>query len=211
MNYKIYYKERITMKKLFSLILSLSFIATGFGFNQALAADTNSDTVAKTKVEKCAKCEEFNSQKQLKQNFEKRLNLSKKQKEKAKKIHQKGFEQMKPVMEKIKTKHQEIETIKANKELSEQQKQEQIKTKVEELKALNKQAHEIRKANSQEFEKILNKNQKKELEKMKAEGRAKFEKKHPPRKPFDMFGAPNFWGQRPLFPPVQPPTPKEEK
>ena len=198
------------MKKLFSLILSLSVVLGGIAFNQATAAETN-ETAVKTKTEKCVNCKPQHHQKQLKQNFEKRLNLSDKQKEKAKKIHQKGFEQMKPIMEQTATKRKEIETIKANKDLTEQQKQEQIKTKVDELKTLNKQAQEIRKSNSQEFEKILNKKQKKELEKMKAEGRAKFEKHHPPRKPFDMFGAPNFWGQKPLFPPVQPPTPKEDK
>lgn len=198
------------MKKLFSLILSLTIVFGGIALNQASATEAN-DTAVKAKTEKCQNCKFQHHQKQMRQNFEKRLNLTDKQKEKAKKIHQKGFEQMKPIMEKIKAKHQEIEAIKTNKELTEQQKQEQIKTKIEDLKALNKQAHEIRKANSKDFEKILNKKQKKELEKMKAEGRAKFEKKHPPKKPFDMFGAPNFWGQRPLLPPVQPPAPKEDK
>ena len=196
------------MKKLFSLILSLSIVMGGMVFNQAAAAETN-DT-AKARPENNFKMPPKHPR-NMKENFEKRLNLSDKQKEKAKKIHQKGFEKMKPIMEKTAAKHKEIEAIKGNKDLTEQEKQEQIKTKVDELKILNKKAQEIRKSNSQEFEKILNKKQKKELEKMKAEGRARFEKNHPPKKPFDMFGAPNFWGQRPLFPPVQPPAPKESK
>ena len=173
------------MKKLFSLIVSLSIVAAGFGLSQAYAAETEN-----------AKLNPRQHQQQVKENFEKRLNLTEKQKEKAKTIHQKGFEQMKPIMENIKAKHKDIEAIKANKDLTAEQKQEQIKQKVEELKALNKQAHEARKANSQEFEKILNKKQKQELEKMKAEGRAKFEKRHPAKKPFDKFGGENFWKQK---------------
>ena len=192
------------MKKLFSLILSLSIVIGAVAFNQVQASEADAGAAVKTKTEKCGNCKEFQHKKQMKQDFEKRLNLTDKQKEKAKKIHQKGFEQMKPIMKQTAEKRKEIEAIKANNDLTEQDKQEQIKQKVEEMKALHKQAHEIRKANSQEFEKILNKKQKQELEKMKAEGRARFEKKHPPRKPFDMFGAPNFWGQKPMLPTPQP-------
>ncbi len=52
---------------------------------------------------------------------------------------------------------------------------------------------------------------------MKSEGRANFAKNHPARKPFDMFGAPEFWNKKPLFSPQQPqplpmpkPTPQEK-
>lgn len=141
-----------------------------------------------------------------KQNFEKRLNLTEKQKEKAKAIHQKGFEQMKPIMEQMKALRKDIEETKKS-SLDEKAKNEKIKKDFEELKSLDSKAHEIRKANSQEFEKILTKKQKKELDKMKAEGRAKFEKEHRPRPPFNMFG-PEPWGPKPLFPP--PPKPHTE-
>ena len=63
---------------------------------------------------------------------------------------------------------------------------------------------EIRKKNSQEFESILNKKQKAELEKMKSEGRARFEQNHPPRPPFAGLGTPGFLMSKPLFP-QQPP------
>lgn len=145
-----------------------------------------------------------NHKQQAQQNFEKRLNLTEKQKKKAKAIHQKGFEQMKPIMKQIAQKHKELGVLKKSSDAESQEKLVQTK---EELKVLEKKAADIRKENSKEFEKILNKKQKAELEKMKAEGRARFEKKHPPKKPFDMFGAPNFWNQRPLFPP--PMQPKE--
>ena len=185
------------MKKLFSLILSLTIVIAGFAFSPANAENPQG--------------------KKMGQVFEKRLNLTEKQKEKAKVIHKKGHQEMKPVMDKIITKRKEIMTIKKDETISEDVKQQKINTLNEEIKELNKQAGEIRKKNSKDFEKILNKKQKKELEKMKSEGRANFEKNHPPRKPFDMFGAPGFWNQKPLFPPQQPqplpmpkPTPQEK-
>ncbi len=139
------------------------------------------------------------SKEQVRQKFEQRLQLTKKQKEKAKAIHQKGFEQMKPVMIKIELAKTDIDKIK-NSDLDEKTKEEQISQKREEIKTLEKQAREIRKQNSQEFENILTKKQKKELEAMKAEGRARFNKSHPPRPPFGNLNAPGFLTPQRLFP-----------
>lgn len=128
---------------------------------------------------------------QMRKEFEQRLNLSEEQKQKAKKVHEKGKAEIQPIFMQMEVKHQEIKNLKLS-DLSEnerKQKMEQLKT---EIRALNKQAHEIRKKNSEEFEQILNKDQKAELEKMKAEGRAKFEKKHPPRAPFQGIQQQNF-------------------
>ena len=133
------------------------------------------------------------------QQFEQRLNLSDKQKQKAKDIHQKGREEMKPVMTKIDQKRREIDSVKASK-MSDKSKNEKMEQLNSEMKDLQKQANEIRKKNSQEFEKILNKKQKTELEKMKSEGRANFEKKHPPRAPFGNMNSSGF-----LFKPLLPP------
>ena len=141
--------------------------------------------------------------------FEQRLNLTDKQKEKAKAIHQKGFEQMKPVMTQIKELRKNIAETKKS-DLDEKTKSEKIKKTAEELKVLEKKANEIRKANSQEFEKILTKKQKKELEKMKAEGRAKFERKHRPRPPFSMFDSEQK-GDGAFLPPPPPKPPVEDK
>jgi len=143
---------------------------------------------------------------QAKQQFEKRLNLTEKQKKKAKTIHQKGLEKMKPLMSEIAQKRKEL---KALKESNDPAKEEKISQKKEELKKLNDKAHKVRKKNGKDFEKILTKEQKTELEKMKAEGRAKFHKKHPPKPPFNMFDGDGFWNKKGLFPP--PPPPKEEK
>ena len=46
------------------------------------------------------------------------------------------------------------------------------------MKALHKEARDLRFKNMQEFESILNDKQKKTLEKMKKEGRKKFQKEH---------------------------------
>ena len=150
----------------------------------------------------------FGHQQKVRESFEKRLNLTEKQKEKAKKIHQKGASQMKPIMKKIAELKKEIADIKAS-DIDENAKNEKIDAKYQEIKKLNKKANEIRKQNSKEFEKILTDEQKSELKKMKEEGRKKFEKNHPPRPPFNMFGQDFRGGEKGIFPP--PPPPKFEK
>lgn len=139
------------------------------------------------------------SQEQMRRQFEQRLNLTDKQKEKARQIHKQGHDEMRPVMMKIQMKRQEIETIRLTK-LPERELSERIDKLNNEISNLEKQARDIRKKNTQEFEKILNKTQRAELEKMKAEGRARFEKNHQARPPFQGLGSPNF-----LFKPLLPP------
>lgn len=139
------------------------------------------------------------SQEQMRRQFEQRLNLTDKQKEKARQIHKQGHDEMRPVMMKIQMKRQEIETIRLTK-LPEREMSERIDKLNNEISNLEKQARDIRKKNTQEFEKILNKTQRAELEKMKAEGRARFEKNHQARPPFQGLGSPNF-----LFKPLLPP------
>lgn len=136
---------------------------------------------------------------QMRRQFEQRLNLSEKQKEKARAIHQQGREEMKPVMMQLSVKRQELEMLSLTK-LSEKEQKERADVLNTEISALEKQAKEIRKKNTQEFEKILNKNQRNELELMKAEGRAKYERNHHARSPFQGLGTPSF-----LFKPLLPP------
>lgn len=137
--------------------------------------------------------------KNIKQDFEQRLNLTEKQKEKAKTIHKKGAQQMKPLIRQMETLKKDIENTKKS-NLDKKIKEEKINKDIEEIKNIEKKANEIRKKNSQEFEKILNKKQKKELEKMKAEGREKFEKEHRLKPPFRMFPP----KEKPLFHPPFP-------
>ncbi len=136
---------------------------------------------------------------QMRKQFEERLQLTDKQKEKAKKLHEKGRAEMEPVMKQIKAKHIEMKTIEQNIPAGEEKEKkiEQLRT---EMRALDKQAKDLRKKNSEDFEKILNKNQKAELDKMKAEGRAKFEREHKARPPFQGLGSPNLFVKPMLAP-----------
>ena len=117
--------------------------------------------------------------------FDKKLKLTDEQKAQAKELRQKGHEQMKPIMDQSMAKRKELKAaIDANKDYK------TIETLKNEIKELDKQAHEIRKQNMKDFESILTKKQKKELEKIKKEGRKKFEQAHknmPPRGPKGEF------------------------
>ena len=196
------------MKKTFSILLLASVLtitgSTAFA-QKAEAPKTEAPKTTEAQPPKTPECNCPNKE-EMKKQFEQRLNLSDKQKEKAKAIHQQGREEMAPIMAKIKQKHQEIEMVKMSRIVEKDQKEKIDKLTIE-IQALEKQAHEIRKKNSQEFEKILNKKQKAELEQMKAEGRARFEKFHKARPPFQGLGTPNMF-IKPIFPPQHPPVEK---
>ncbi len=176
------------MKKTLSLLFTAIILGANIG--TAMAMPPSQDNVS---------IMHKHSKAQMRKEFEQRLNLTEKQKEKARIIHKQGREQIRPVMMQIDLKRQEIETVKLSR-ISVKMQEEKIAQLNAEIKELEKQAQEIRKKNSQEFEKLLNKKQKAELDKMKAEGRARFEQKHPPRAPFQGLGTPNFL-LRPLLPP----------
>ena len=116
--------------------------------------------------------------------FEERLKLTDKQKEQINELRIKGNEQMKPIMEQVKAKKQEAEAIKRSKMAVEMQ-EEKLNEIRADLKELQKQAHELRMQNMKDFESILTKKQKKELAKIKKEGRKRFEQEHrrPPMGP----------------------------
>lgn len=141
--------------------------------------------------------------------FEKRLKLTDEQKAQAKEIRKKGHEEMKPVMEQIKLKRQEAETVKLSRISTEMQKEKLDAINVE-MRNLHKQAHELRMKNMKEFESILTAKQKRELEKMKKEGRKQFEKEHGKPGFGPRPGFPHEFGPRPDFPhhgPMVPPPP----
>lgn len=184
------------MQKTISILFITALLTFGYGMPQAQAySGENKSEIINQKTSPIDKP----SKEELKKRFEQRLNLSEKQKEKAKIIHQQGRAEMRPIMMQLDLKHQEIETVKLSK-ISDKMQQEKINQLNADIKELEKQADEIRKKNTQEFESILNKKQKAELDLMKAEGRARFEKNHPPRQPFGGLGTPNFL-LRPLLPP----------
>ncbi len=188
------------MRKTFSLLLAAALITIGTTAVQATET-VQADNTSGAAVQQCEKPPMHRpSKEEMRKQFEQRLNLTEKQKEKAKAIHEQGREKMKPIMEQIRLKHQEIETVKLSR-ISVRMQEERISQLESEIKELEKKAHEIRKQNSQDFEKILNKKQKAELEKMKAEGRARFERNHPPRPPFAGLGTPGLFPPKPLLPP----------
>ena len=107
--------------------------------------------------------------------FEKRLKLTDEQKAQAKVLREKSHEQMEPIFKQIRELKQEKEMVLRSRIAVEMQK-EKIAVIDAKIKDLKKQAHELRMQNMKNFEAILTDKQKKELKKMKAEGRKKFEK-----------------------------------
>ena len=134
--------------------------------------------------------------------FEKRLNLTEEQKQKADELHKKGFEQMKPIMEDLKAKQKEAFSLKDATDEQSVQKREQLK---KEINALRQQSKELRKQNMKDFENILTAKQKKELEKIKEEGRKKFEQAH------KNHPHPEFKGERGPRPDRPMPVPVKEE
>ena len=100
------------MKKLMSKILILCLILS-FGIQSGYCATSNSNLSRDMQREK------------MKRDFEQRLNLTDKQKEKAKSIHQLGRQQMKPVIYQIELDKMDIEKTKQS-FISEKAKQEKI-------------------------------------------------------------------------------------
>lgn len=186
------------MKKILS-ILTLTAIFSMVQVPTMAVANTDTQAQTQQTVKNMHHGMKRPDKEQMKKQFEQRLNLTEKQKEKAKKLHEKSRAEMEPVMKKIKAKHQQLQSLQQS-TLSEEEKTKQINTVKAEIKALDKQARELRKKNSEEFEKILDKTQKAELEKMKSEGRAKFEKSHKARPPFQGLGTPGLFKPGMLIP-----------
>ena len=103
--------------------------------------------------------------------FERRLNLTEEQKAFAKEQRAQSIEKIKPILDEIKVKKGQLEQMKLRGEQTE------AAAKLEnEIKELRHQAHEIRKSNMKAFEATLTDEQRKELQKMKNEGRKEFER-----------------------------------
>lgn len=168
--------------------------------SQVFAADTATQTAAtdEQKIEKPCNKMQHPPKNRKSIEFEKRLKLTDTQKEQAKQIHQKGFEEIKPVMEKIELKKEEINAVKRSK-LAPEAQAEQIVQLRKEIRALKKEARDIQIKNMKEFESILTDKQLKELKKMKEEGRKQFEKNH--KKQFMKMPpkGPDFQGPKPVF------------
>ena len=163
------------MKKTLILASIIALTMTSAAF---AAEATVTPTAPVTKQEKPQKpnCDRPRSQQHEKQ-FEQRLQLTDAQKKQAKELRMKAQKEIKPIMEQIKSKEQEIAAVKLSK-ISTQAQEEKIEALKGEIRELHKKAHDIRKENMKEFEALLTKKQLKELNKIKQEGRKKFEQQH---------------------------------
>lgn len=176
------------MKKILLLMGVIAIAAS----TQAFAADTPANTPVKAKPECSKPCDKMHKppmSQEGKEAFEKRLKLTDAQKAQAKEIHQKGYEEIKPVVDKIVLKREEIAAVKRS-TLSPEAQAEKITQLKKEIRELKTQTRSIQMKNMKEFEAILTDKQKAELKKIKEEGRKKFEKEHkkrmfpmPPKEP----------------------------
>lgn len=146
-------------------------------------------TVSATEVTKPVQCGQKNITKACpvvkpdvnkKVEFKNRLNLTEEQIQKADKLKSDSRTKMQPLMKQIKEKRIAIYELKKS-DIPEIEKQKQLQKLKKELTTLDKKAKQLRTKNMKDFEKILTKDQKAELAKIKAEGRKNFAKKHQPR------------------------------
>ncbi|MCM1265304.1 MAG: Spy/CpxP family protein refolding chaperone [Candidatus Gastranaerophilales bacterium] len=111
-------------------------------------------------------------------NIEEKLKLTPEQKEQAKELRMNTREQMRPIIEAIKTKQEQKEIIKHNKSLTAEAQCEQVEKLNKQINELKKQARDLRLKNEKDFEAILTPKQKAQLDKIKADARKDMMKKH---------------------------------
>ena len=116
--------------------------------------------------------------------FEQRLGLTEEQKQKSKELRFEGRKKIKPVIDKIKSREQEIELVKRS-NLTPQEQEIKLNSLNADLKTLHKQAHDIRIENMKSFEEILTQEQRQILKEMKQEGRHEFKKHRMPPPPHE--------------------------
>lgn len=101
--------------------------------------------------------------------IDKRLNLTEAQKKEIENYKAKDREKIKPVMKKMHENREAIWKVKHNPNLSEKDKEKQLKQLRKEKQSLKQTADKYRQENMKNFESVLNADQKKEFEKIKAE------------------------------------------
>lgn len=130
-------------------------------------------------------------------NLDKRLNLTEEQKQKANQLRKKSREKMKPVMVELNQKRNELRNL-DKENLTDIEREKKAEKLSSDIAKLNQKARDLRVKNMKDFEKILTPEQKKELAKIKAEGRREFRRNHPKKSP---FGTPKGeFGKQPFGP-----------
>ena len=118
--------------------------------------------------------------------IEQKLKLTPDQKARAKALRMEAREQMRPIMEAIKTKKEQKEIIKHNRSLTAAAQCEQVEKLNNQINELKRQARDIRIKNERDFEALLTAKQKKELAKIRENARKEMMKNHkkqPPKCP----------------------------
>ena len=156
------------MKKTLTTIFCLSLMAIGAQSVMAADSNTNYTTTNPTAVEKKAppKFGPGGMHKPPMPNLDEELNLTEAQKQQARQNRINGRKEMKPIMDEIRSKKESVLDI-MDSDLSDEKKQEQLKTIQAEIKALHKKANTVREKNMKAFEKILTKEQKAKFEQIK--------------------------------------------
>ena len=110
-------------------------------------------------------------------NLDEKLKLSDTQKEKAKALRLETREKMRPIMNAIRTKEEQKEIIKHNRNMTAEAQCEQVEKLNNQIEELRKQAHDLRVKNEKDFEALLTPSQKTELKKIKEQARKDRSKK----------------------------------
>ena len=198
--------KTLMMKKTLILASLLALTISSAVMAQEAADTAKAEPAVKQECQQKPVCEK---REKAKNEFEKRLKLTDEQIQKAKENRMKARKEMQPIKEQIKQKYGEIEAVKRSRIAVEMQ-NEKIAALKSEIRDLKKQIHEIQIKNMKDFEALLTEKQIKELNKIKKEGRKKFEKefkKHHKNKPCDF--KPGYGpkpGPGPQVPPPQPPV-----
>ena len=155
------------MKKLLTTMFCVSMLTCAIQTANAVPAASYQQT-AKNTIDRMQppEFEQFDKQNHPIFKLEDELKLNDEQKAKAKANRIKGRKEMKPIMDQIRTKREEILDI-LDSDLTQEQQQEKIRPIQKELKVLHQKANELRKKNMEEFEKILSKSQKAKFEELK--------------------------------------------
>lgn len=109
--------------------------------------------------------------------FEKRLNLTEKQKKQIEENRKKDHEKVKPIFDQMRDKKHELRRIKRDTTLSPKNKEKKIEKLKSDIKLLNEKADKYRQENMRKFESILTEEQKQEFAKIKEEQKQEMERR----------------------------------
>ncbi|MDR1168977.1 MAG: Spy/CpxP family protein refolding chaperone [Heliobacteriaceae bacterium] len=179
-------KGRIMLKKTLILASVVTFAAVTAAYAGEAGKPCDCDCDCKKPEVNClkkgpqfdeAKKAEFKAEMQKRQEeFETRLKLTAEQKEQWRSLREQEHEDIAVLVKKLEAKKAEIEKVTSSK-LSQAAKDAKIEKIRAEKEAVKAQIKEIREKGRTEFEAILTPKQKKELEKIKLEGKKKFEER----------------------------------